>query len=72
MDFIDKMEGMKGIGLARSSRRPPDIKASYGSGRTKDHSAPCGGYAVLSVPDPETGYIGDGVVHIGLPLLRKY
>jgi hypothetical protein len=70
MDFIDKVEGMKRIGLARSSCRPPDIKAAYSSGWTEDHGAPCGSCAVLSAPDPETWYICDGVVHMGLPRFK--
>jgi hypothetical protein len=72
MDFIDKVERMKGIGLAGPSGRSPHIEASYGSGGTKDHGASRGGHSVLSVPDPETWHISYRVVHIALPPLHEH
>lgn len=72
MDFIDKMEGKKRIGLAGPRSGPPDVEPSNRPGGAKDYGASRRSHSVLSMPDPETRHISYGVVHITLPLLRKY
>ena len=72
MNFIDKMEEEKRIGLAGPRSGPPDVEPSNGPGGAKDYGASRRSHSVLGVPDPETRHISYGVVHIILPMLRKY
>jgi len=55
MHLIDKMKGMKGIGLTRPGSRSPYIHSPDCSRRAEDHGASCGTFQVLGVSHLEAG-----------------
>jgi hypothetical protein len=69
VDYVDQVQGMKGVGLAGTGCAAALVDPADGTTFTEHYSASSQSIQVLGMPHPDARDICDGIVEIGRHVL---